>query len=340
MVSVPLRTILAAAGAAMLLLPAATQARPALRSGSVGSAAWSTDGRSIAWSQLVPHVGQEIWVARRDMTGANRVTHAIDALGKLAWLPGDRLVYEANFRLFTVDVRGGRTKLITRAGGESFVVDRRGDRIATGDPPCPTGCNGPVLVFDTRGRVVARVGGRAQNMSPTLSPAGARVAFDRNLCAKNGRCDTPSGIWTASVATGAMRRVTTSGVCADWSPDGRSIVYVDGLPATLRITPVRGGAPATLGRTQSCNVEFPPAWSRDSRSVAAVDSTGALTVYDARTRKVRTKTALSIGFVVGFDWSPDSSHLLVVGRRSAAACSDLWLVTVKTAAARRLRSCG
>ena len=339
MVSVALRTILAVAASAILLLPGEARAEPALQTGSVSSPAWSPDGHSIAWSELIPHVGREIWVARRDMSGAHRVTRPIDALGQIGWLPKHRLVYEANFRLSTVDVGTRKSTLISAVAGESFAVDRRGDRIATGDPPCPTGCNGPVLVFGTHGRLLAKVGGRAQNMSPSFSPNGRRIAFDRTLCTKGGRCDPAVGIWTASVGTGRLQRITRSGVCADWSPDGRSIVYVDGLPAQLRIAPLRGGAATTLSPTSTCNLAFPPTWSPNSRDIANIGTNGGLDIIDVRTRNVRLNTGLSIGFVTGFAWSPDSSQLLVVGQHGPAACADLWLVTVRTAAARPLRRC-
>jgi Tol biopolymer transport system component len=317
MVSVVFRLLLAATAALLtVLLPASPQARPASQVGSVAWPAWSPDGHSIVWSQLVPHVGEEIWVARRDMSGAHRITRPIDSLGKIIWLPGHRLVYEADFRLFSLDLRTRRSVLVSGIAGYTFAVDRRGDRIATGDAPCPT-CGGPVRVLTVEGNLVGTVGGgRAQNMTPSFSPSGRRVAFDRSLCDNTGQCERSAGIWIASVASGALKRVTRSGICADWSPDGRSIVYVDGSRASLRVVRADGGPSSTVLQSIGiCNLEFTPGWSPNSRNVAAVDSTsGALRVVDVRTHRVKVTTARAIGAVINFAWSPDSSQLLVAGQ--------------------------
>ena len=336
-------------GAAVLFVLLCAVACPSSRGASavhahINAPAWSPDGKSIAWTE---GVGAEsrIWTAAPDMTHARPVSPPIDALGQIAWLPRHRLLYWANFRLFLL-VPGGRSTLLRGVAGDGFSLNRSGTRVATGDTPCSTGCYGPALIFDLNGRDTYRVGGaKAQNVSPTLSPDGSRVAFERTLCASTGRCESPAGIWTAAIRTGKLRRLV-SGIagCPTWSPSGRSIAYVDlanVADEALRVLPSGGGTTTVLMHGVGCNLSFPPQWSPDSRSIAAAEQrSGRLLVADVKTQRSGAVTGVKIGVVIGFAWSPDSSQLLVAAQSAGqAVCSSLWRVNAKTGAARLLRGC-
>jgi WD40 repeat protein len=317
---------------------------PAVRAAHIGAPAWSADGKLIAWTE---GVGAEsrIWTAAPDMRGARPVSPPIDALGQIAWLPHHQILYWADFRVFRL-VAGGRSSLVRDVAGDGFALDRSRTRVATGDSPCSTGCAGPVMIFDLNGRHARKVGGaNAQNLSPTFSPDGKRVAFERILCARTGRCERPLGIWTASITNGKLRRVVSGmSACPSWSPNGGAIAYVDlSNPAdeALRVVTVRSGRKLLLLRAVGCNLSFPPEWSPDSRSIAAVSQrTGRLLVADLKLHRRRLVTGIGIGVVTGFAWSPDSSHLLVSAQPPGqATCSSLWRVAAKTGAATSLRSC-
>ena len=284
---------LAVAVCAVLLASGWTSARG---TGHLGAPAWSRDGKSIAWAE---GVGPEarIWIAAPDLKHAHPVSPAIDALGQIAWLPGERLLYWANFRLFLLKT-AGRSSLFASVPGADFAVNRGGTKVATGDGPCSLGCYGPVLIFDLHGGPTRRVGGKnVQNMSPTFSPDGTRVAFHRIFCEQTGRCEQPAGIWIASIASGKLRRLTSGNqACPSWSPDGRAIAYIDLADITdepLRVVSSRGGASTLVAHDAGCDLSFPPAWSPDSRSVAFVSrTTGQLMIVTAISHRSRAVTGI------------------------------------------------
>jgi Tol biopolymer transport system component len=300
--------------------------------------AWSRDGRQIAWSQSVG-ARERIWIAAADGSGAHPASGLIDSLGQIAWLPRSRLIYWANSRLFLLPP-GGRSSLFSIYGGDGFSLDARGARIATGDPSCSTGCNGPILIWKIADRTKVAIGGRnAMNTSPTFSRDGSRIAFARSFCERNGRCERPAGIWVASIADRKLEQLTRTGCCPDWSPDGRRLLYVDLVAHTVRLVGADGGATARLFRGVFAGPR-PPAWSPDSRSVAVVTGPHAqLVIVDAVTRRARPVTGFSVGAVSGFSWSPDSSRLLVSAKSTAASCSSLWIVDAKRGIPHLLRRC-
>src|SRR5438067_10911700 len=178
MVSVAFRALAAGLLLVAFSACAGAHAKPHAQVGRVGaSVAWSPDGRNIAWAE-----DGRIWIATDDMSGAHAITAPIDALGQIAWVSNGTLLYWADFRLYTV-VPGAHSRLISLYGGDSdFSLGRDRTRIAAGDPACSTGCYGPVVIRNLRGRVVGLISPRTQNMGPSLALDGRLVAFNRNLC--------------------------------------------------------------------------------------------------------------------------------------------------------------
>ena len=321
----------------VLAAAAGAQASADRVAGSIFNPAWSPDGKLIAWREVVAGAESRIWIAASNLAKAHPVTPPIDALGQIAWLPGHKLIYWANFRLFVLSP-GGPSRLFWLNGGEVFSVDAHGTRVATGVPGCPM-CAGPILVKSFKDGSVRSLGGKTvQNTLPSLSADGKRVAFARSFCVPAGaECDRPAGIWIGSVATGAMHEVTKTGNCPTWSHDGRQIAYVENA-SSLQVVLAIGGNSRELLPGVVCNTSFLPAWSPNSRLVAATAGDGRLVVANPANGTSHAVTGIAVGSVVGFAWSPDSAKLLVTAR-PASACSSLWVVAVKTGAARLLRRC-
>jgi len=302
---------------------------------------WSSDGRRIAWTTT----DLSIWVATADGGNARAVTGGIDALGKVRWLPDEKLVYWANSRLFVL-TPGRRSSLLLDPAGDGFTLDARATRVATGAGPCGIGCVGPVVIKSLAGWAAWTIGGGkhggkyAQDTSPTFSPDGSRIAFSRYLCDNRRGCSN-AGIWVSPTAGGALEQITPTGGCPAWSPDGSRLIYV--TDGSLRVVPAGGGASRVVLRDVGCNSSFPPSWAPDSRSVAAVDAfgqrQGKLVIADVTTRRSRVVTGLSFGAVTGFSWSPDSSELLVTASPTPNTCSSLWIVSATRLSGRLLRRC-
>ncbi len=304
-------------------------------------ATWSPDGTQIAWAEGRGGPKSWIWIASSNGSNAHRVTQFIDALFQFAWLPGNQLLYDANFRLFRLPLRTLRPDLLDKAAGDSFTTNGAGTIIAWGTPICPL-CGGPITVRSLVGGQPTLIGGRkVQNYSPTLSPDGRLVAFSRTFWSKaGGEYYQPAGIWVSSTTGGPLKRLTRSGSSPSWSPDGRRLVYVDGF--NLRLVSASGGSKVLLlRRNASNNLATPPTWSPDSRSVAVVSTTGSspgrLFVVSVATHQVKAVTGTAIGSVSGFAWSPNSTTLLVTAQ-SKTDCSILWAVNVSGSAERLRRT--
>lgn len=248
---------------------------------------WSPDGRRLAVVRSGGDVrGEQVFVVGADGRGLRRVTREPPGTEFFryeppAWMDERTLLLSshrvhADFELYTMRPDGTGRRRLTRND-----VD---DLAPVWSP------NGRLIAF-TRGRegsaaiwVAAPDGRRARrvspgatgnSVSPSWSPDGRRLAFV-------GMFRHAGALYAALYVVNAngtgLRRVRgaalsgTSGVSADWSPEGARLVYAwlpD--PRQLYVIAVRGGRPRQL--TRGDEASFAPRWSPDGRVIAFVRAT-------------------------------------------------------------------
>jgi dipeptidyl aminopeptidase/acylaminoacyl peptidase len=332
------------AAAGSLASDAAGQAAPACSSTTLP--AWSPDGTRIAFVgrrlRHGPLPVRAICVATADGKGATPLPQTvctrlcrldlIDSPTQLFWVRPDLLLYGDDFRIFTVPVDGTPEPLGRQPGSfEQFSVDLTGDRVAAGFSNCPH-CAGPVTVLSVpSGRLVSRIGGqKLDNITPSISPDGKRVAFVRLFADGSERTN---GIWTASADGGRLRQLVPNGFTPLWSPDGGTIAYR--RSNALRLVPSQGGTGKTLVQ-HSVDALF--GWSPDGTRIALQRHGGWLEVVDVGTGEMRK--LLQLHFAPSVAWSPSSQELLVKTQpRRQSRCASLWRVPADGGKPRLLRSC-
>lgn len=305
-----MKTLLAAVLAALVLAGAGASAPLLVLPLDVTVSPTNGD---IAW---VDGSTSQVWVANADGSDLHRLgTPFADGVGQLTWTH-EGLLVDSNFTLSLLTQTGKRVK-IGVVGDSTFSVG--GERAASGSAGCGY-CHGAVTVYNVRTHTAVRVGNPKQsNVEATLSADGAKVAYTRSNCGPpSGECGNNPALVVTTIKTRATRQLATSGYCAEWSPDGRTIAFFD-LNALESVSST-GGTPRMLLRHAVCNSAALPAWSPDSQSLA-VRANNRLTVIDVATRQVRT-SAKSLGTLASFTWSPDGTSL-VAAFRNDSACGDV-----------------
>ena len=121
---------------------------------------------------------------------------------------------------------------------------------------------------------------------PQFSPDGTQIAFSSDRPPAGSPAGTATGsynVWTLTLATGKLTEVThgTGGVTyyyPTWSPDGKTITYVDSSHA-IESTAADGTGTATTLYSDPANTFYSPTWSPDGKNLAytELDNQGTLT---------------------------------------------------------------
>ncbi|HEX2314592.1 MAG TPA: amidohydrolase family protein [Thermomonospora sp.] len=236
------------------------------------------------------------------MVGEEAVTSGEDVFPLTpAWLSADELLYTAD---------GGVRR--RRLGGEAREVPFSvAVTVAGRDRLRPRSLDVPSHVQGIAG--------------PVLSPDARRVAF-RAL----------NALWILTIGERA-RRVVADGYFnsdPDWSPDGRSLVYVSDRSGTANLWRYDLATGESHRLTDLPDAQLTPRWSPDGGRIAYQDESGAtwvLTLADGSVTKV-----LPALYQPGRPtWSPDGTVLALaavrpVSRRGSTGLNEILTVDLRT----------
>jgi tricorn protease len=241
-------------------------------------------------------------------------------LGSTVYFRSDR---DGEFNLYSYDRGTKRVQQLTRhadfpvlnasAGGGHIVYEQAG-YLHLFDPGDGSSkkltFSVPSDLRETRERYVR---GSKWIRSATLSPSGARAAFDFR-----------GDIVTVPAEKGDVRNLTlTAGVHEHspvWSPDGTRIAYFSDAGGEYRlvVAPQDGkGSPKTYP-VEGHGYYEDPVWSPDSQRLSYTDNSQSVYWIDlpsGRARKVASQQTYTPASQVRHTWSPDSKWLVPGDRR-------------------------
>ncbi len=244
---------------------------------------WSPDGRRLAFlsARGDPRDADQLWLLDRAGGEARRVSDLAGGISDFAWAPdGRRIALIAGDPDPNV-IPEGRDSSQHRL--QPVVVDRF---MFKEDETGYVGARRDhlyLLDLETR-KAQILTPGSYDEAAPAWSPDGRSIAFVSRRRPEFDRSDN-FDIYVVAAAPGAKPRQLTTYEGADmdpdwgsrapaWSPDGRSIAYVQGgkpeliyyAGQKLAVVPVAGGPARVLTASLDRNV-LSPAWSPDGSSV-------------------------------------------------------------------------
>jgi len=233
---------------------------------------WSPDDRYLSFvSSRFGSKGAQLWLLDRSGGEAVRLTEFKGGVQAYAWSPDARRLVVVSRDPDPAEARGDsaappRPIVIDRykfkQDGEGYLEHRRSH----------------LYVVDVATRAVTQVtSGDHDDEQPAWSPDGLRLAFVSSRGADPDR-ENNSDVFVVDATAGATPLRLTSWPGPDeapaWSPDGRSIAYLQGSEPqhyaynqdALAVIPAAGGAPRLLAATLDRDVSS-PRWTADGSAI-------------------------------------------------------------------------
>ena len=292
-------------------------------------AAWSPDGKSIAYNPFSPAFLQWkhyrggtnsiLWLFNRGDKSVVKIpqpaTHSNDVdpmwIGDTVYFRSDR---DGEFNLYAYDVKSKAVRALTKhtdfpvlnasASGNGIVYEQAGYLHAL-DPGSGQARKLTIGVSSDLGMSRPRwVSGAKYIRNFSVSPSGARVAYEFR-----------GEVVTIPADKGDVRNLTQTTAANErspaWSPDGRSVAYFSDESGeyALHIRAQDGkGEPRKFKLTGSGFYDN-PVWSPDSKKIAYTDNSWTLYVMDVASgtiNKIASEPLYGVNKTLRAAWAPDS----------------------------------
>jgi tricorn protease len=286
---------------------------------------WSRDGSTVYY--VSDRGGVENLYARAASGGEGRaLTRFTD--GRVLWpqitTDGARIVFERDFRIWSLDVASGRAAPldITLRGAPTTPVAERLS-LSAGVQAFALSPDAKKLALIVRGEVFAadaKDGGDAVRVTNTIAPEAMPAwASDSRRIAYSSWREDRGRIYLYDFGARSERVLTAGGddLNPRWSPDGKEIAFIRG-GNEIRVVNIASGAERLVARaTQLGNVPFTAernvVWSPDGTHLAylAVGPRGFLNAYVVSVSggAPQQVSFLANAFGGTIAWSPDSRAL-------------------------------
>jgi len=247
---------------------------------------WSPDGTSVAWGEVSPAGNRyRIEIAAAAAMSTPRTIYSSKPFpggccDPLTWTRSGRILYIANFTLFSLPATGGRPRVLFRGSTPEYILSPNQETVVVVDG-CDCGHDTDTIAF------VNVRGGAPQELPSPRDVSDDPVTF------------SPDG--TELVFSSATLNRTTS----TWSHVRLMAVHVG------------GGTPVALAESGIIGARFlrehmtSPVWSPDGNRVAAwLQTTSTVRLVTIDTRSGRTTIAAPPETQAwAVSWSPTSSRL-------------------------------
>jgi len=245
---------------------------------------WSPDGRFLAFlasrgTEDEKKLGAQVWLLSRAGGEAQRLTEIKSGVSSYAFSPDGKRLVIVSQDLNPADepekMEGWKRKtkpplVIDRY---HFKQDREGYLLRF---------YSHLYLFDVESRKVETLtSGPYDDGNPVWSPDSARIAFVSNRAPDPDRSED-SNVYVIEAKAGVQPRQLTTFPGADnqpaWSPDGRSIAYLQGDEprfsaynlSRLAVVPAEGGMPVILTAALDRSVEGRFQWTADGKNILFV----------------------------------------------------------------------
>jgi dipeptidyl aminopeptidase/acylaminoacyl peptidase len=274
------------------------------------NARWSPDGKYIAF--LASRGGEvesnQVWLMNRAGGEAQKITDIKGGVGEFEWSP-DSSRMALLVRDPDPDAPDPKDKS-TKKAPKPVVIDRyQFKRDIVG---YLTNRHQHLYLFDLGTRKAELLTpGSFDESAPAWSPDGSMIAFVSKR-GKDPDRSNDSNIYVIEARVGATARQLTTYEGTDnepaWSPDGKSIAYIQGGPSELigygvnhlAVVALEGGSPSLLAPSLDRNIHR-PRWSQDGTNILGL-------LEDDRTRSL-----------VSINASGGAPKPIVGGRREVTA---------------------